>query len=128
MQRTEAPLYRLAGVSPDQSMGWARYALALLAFNALGFLVLYLLQRWQAVLPLNPAGMAAVTMDSSFNTAISFVTNTNWQGYGGETTMSYLTQMLGLAAVSYTHLDVYKRQIQRRPSHSCNPLLPQIIV
>ena len=101
MQRTEAPLYRLAGVSPDQSMGWARYALALLAFNVLGFLVLYLLQRWQAVLPLNPAGMAAVTMDSSFNTAISFVTNTNWQGYGGETTMSYLTQMLGLAVQNF---------------------------
>ncbi len=101
MQRTEAPLYRLAGVSPEKSMGWASYALALLAFNALGFVVLYLLQRWQAVLPLNPAGMAAVSADSSFNTAVSFVTNTNWQGYGGETTMSYLTQMLGLAVQNF---------------------------
>jgi len=79
MQKTEAPLYRLAGTAADRSMGWAQYAFALLVFNALGVLVVYLLQRWQAFLPLNPAGMAAVTPDSAFNTAISFVSNTNWQ-------------------------------------------------
>ena len=101
MQRTEAPLYRLAGTAADRSMGWAQYAFALLAFNALGVLVVYLLQRWQAFLPLNPAGMAAVTPDSAFNTAISFVSNTNWQGYGGESTMSYFTQMLALAVQNF---------------------------
>ena len=101
MLRTEAPLWRLAGISPDQSMGWARYALALLAFNALGVLAVFLLQRWQAVLPLNPAGLGAVSVDSALNTAISFVTNTNWQGYAGESTMGYLTQMLGLAVQNF---------------------------
>lgn len=101
MQRVEAPLYRLAGTSPEQSMKWTHYALALLAFNALGVLVVYTLQRLQVSLPLNPAGMAAVSPDSSFNTAVSFVTNTNWQGYSGESTMSYLTQMLGLAVQNF---------------------------
>ncbi len=101
MQRVEAPLYRLAGTAPDQSMKWSHYALALLAFNALGVLVVYALQRLQFNLPLNPAGMAAVSPDSSFNTAVSFVTNTNWQGYSGESTMSYLTQMLGLAVQNF---------------------------
>ncbi len=101
MHRAEAPLYRLAGTSPDQPMNWKQYALALLAFSALGLLVVYALQRLQAGLPLNPAGMAAVSPDSAFNTAISFVTNTNWQGYGGESTMSYLTQMLALAVQNF---------------------------
>jgi K+-transporting ATPase ATPase A chain len=101
MHAVEAPLYRLAGTSPDKSMNWWQYALALLAFNALGVLSLYLLQRFQAVLPLNPAGMAAVSPDSAFNTAVSFVTNTNWQGYAGEATMSYLTQMLALAVQNF---------------------------
>ncbi|MDM0038654.1 potassium-transporting ATPase subunit KdpA [Variovorax sp. J22G21] len=101
MQRVEAPLYRLAGVSAGESMHWRSYALALLAFNALGGLVVYGLQRLQAVLPLNPAGMAAVSPDSSFNTAVAFVTNTNWQGYAGESTMSYLTQMLGLTVQNF---------------------------
>jgi K+-transporting ATPase ATPase A chain len=101
MQRVEAPLYRLAGTAPDQPMKWSHYALALLAFNALGVLVVYALQRLQFNLPLNPAGMAAVSPDSSFNTALSFVTNTNWQGYSGESTMSYLTQMLGLAVQNF---------------------------
>lgn len=101
MQRVETPLYRLAGTAPDQSMKWSHYALALLAFNALGVLVVYALQRLQFSLPLNPAGMAAVSPDSSFNTALSFVTNTNWQGYSGESTMSYLTQMLGLAVQNF---------------------------
>nr|WP_315495225.1 potassium-transporting ATPase subunit KdpA [uncultured Rhodoferax sp.] len=99
--RLEAPLFRLAGTSPDQSMPWKHYALALLAFNALGVLVVFLLQGWQAVLPLNPAGMGAVSVDSAFNTAVSFVSNTNWQGYAGESTMGYLTQMLGLAVQNF---------------------------
>jgi K+-transporting ATPase ATPase A chain len=101
MQRVEAPLYRLAGTASDQSMKWSHYALALLAFNALGVLAVYALQRLQLSLPLNPAGMVAVSPDSSFNTAVSFVTNTNWQGYSGESTMSYLTQMLGLAVQNF---------------------------
>ena len=101
MQRIEAPLYRLAGTSADKSMNWSHYALALLAFNALGVFVVYALQRLQVSLPLNPAGMAAVSPDSAFNTAVSFVTNTNWQGYGGESTMSYLTQMLALAVQNF---------------------------
>jgi potassium-transporting ATPase potassium-binding subunit len=101
MHRVEAPLYRLAGTAVDRSMSWSQYALAVLALNALGVLAVYLLQRWQAWLPLNPAGMAAVSPDSAFNTAISFVTNTNWQGYAGESTMSYLTQMLALAVQNF---------------------------
>ena len=101
IQKLEAPLYRLAGTSPEHSMKWTQYALALLAFNALGALAVYALQRLQFSLPLNPAGMAAVSPDSSFNTALSFVTNTDWQGYSGESTMSYLTQMLGLAVQNF---------------------------
>ncbi|MBV5297261.1 MAG: potassium-transporting ATPase subunit KdpA [Rhodoferax sp.] len=101
MLRAEAPLYRLAGTSASQSMHWSHYALALLAFNAMGVLVVYALQRLQIWLPLNPAGMAAVSPDSAFNTAVSFVTNTNWQGYAGESTMSYLTQMLALAVQNF---------------------------
>lgn len=101
MQRIEAPLYKLAGTKPEQSMHWLRYALALLAFNAVGAIFLYALQRLQGWLPLNPAGMGAVSPDSAFNTAVSFVSNTNWQGYGGESTMSYLTQMLGLTVQNF---------------------------
>jgi K+-transporting ATPase ATPase A chain len=92
----ERLIYRATGVRVDEAMDWKRYALAALVFNLLGALVVYALQRLQAVLPLNPQGLAAVTPDSSFNTAVSFATNTNWQGYGGESTLSYLTQMLGL--------------------------------
>ncbi len=92
----ENGFYRLAGVKPEESMPWLRYALAFLIFNLLGLLVVYALQRLQLWLPLNPQGLGNVTPDSAFNTAVSFATNTNWQGYGGETTMSYLTQMLGL--------------------------------
>jgi len=101
IERVEGPIYRLAGTSADQSMHWRSYALALLAFNAIGALAVYGLQRLQAVLPLNPAGMAAVSPDSAFNTAVSFVSNTNWQGYAGESTMSYLTQMLGLTVQNF---------------------------
>ena len=101
MQRVEAPIYRIAGVQPERSMGWRTYALALLAFNAIGALALYALQRLQGLLPLNPAALPAVSPDSAFNTAVSFVTNTNWQGYAGESTMSYLTQMLGLTVQNF---------------------------
>ncbi len=97
----ERPFFRLAGVEAAKSMNWWQYALALLAFNAVGVAVVYLLQRLQLALPLNPTGMAGVTADSSFNTAISFVTNTNWQGYSGEASISYLTQMLGLAVQNF---------------------------
>ncbi len=92
----ERLLYRLFGTRADAEMDWKAYTVAMLLFNLAGFLVLYLLQRAQALLPLNPQSLGAVSPDSAFNTAASFVTNTNWQGYGGETTMSYLTQMLGL--------------------------------
>ena len=101
VEAAERGLYRLAGVDPSAGMGWRAYAVALVAFNVLGVLVVYALQRSQGLLPLNPAGMAAVSADSSFNTAISFVTNTNWQGYAGEATMSYLTQMLALAVQNF---------------------------
>jgi len=101
MHRVEAPLYRWAGTAADRPMSWSQYAFAVLALNALGVLAVYLLQRWQAWLPLNPAGLAAVSPDSAFNTAISFVSNTNWQGYAGESTMSYLTQMLALAVQNF---------------------------
>jgi K+-transporting ATPase ATPase A chain len=94
-------IYRLAGVRSDDEMSWKAYAIAMMVFNIAGLLVVYALQRLQAVLPLNPQALAAVSPDSSFNTAVSFATNTNWQGYGGETTMSYLTQMLGLTVQNF---------------------------
>jgi potassium-transporting ATPase potassium-binding subunit len=97
----ERLLYRLAGVRPTDEMGWKTYAAAMLVFNFLGLIAVYLLQRLQGVLPLNPQGMGAVSTDSSFNTAVSFATNTNWQGYGGESTMSYLTQMLALTVQNF---------------------------
>lgn len=101
LRRLETALLRWAGVRPEQEQGWLPYALGLLLFNALGVAAVYALQRWQAVLPLNPQGLPAVSADSAFNTAISFVTNTNWQGYGGESTMSYLTQMLALTVQNF---------------------------
>jgi K+-transporting ATPase ATPase A chain len=93
--------YRICGVDPKQEMRWTQYAFAAMWFSLVGLVVVYGLQRLQGLLPLNPQGFGAVTPDSSFNTAISFVTNTNWQGYGGETTMSYLTQMLGLGVQNF---------------------------
>jgi K+-transporting ATPase ATPase A chain len=93
--------YRLSGVDVAREMSWVRYALAAMLFNLLGLLVVYALQRLQGWLPLNPQGLGPVSADSSFNTAVSFATNTNWQGYGGETTMSYLTQMLGLTVQNF---------------------------
>ncbi|GAB3452849.1 potassium-transporting ATPase subunit KdpA [Massilia terrae] len=101
IHRAEHGLYRVAGVRPGEDMGWKAYALALLSFNAIGTLFVYLLQRLQGWLPLNPEHMANVGPDSSFNTAVSFVTNTNWQGYSGEQTMSYLTQMLALTCQNF---------------------------
>src|ERR1700730_13725727 len=97
----EKLLYRLGGVDPTVEMGWKRYMIALLLFNALGALTLYAIQRVQLWLPLNPQQFANVSPDSSFNTAVSFVTNTNWQGYSGASTMSYLTQMAGLAVQNF---------------------------
>ncbi len=93
--------YRLIGVKPEQEMDWKTYALAVLLFSVFGILFLYALQRLQGFLPFNPEGLGAVSPDSSLNTAVSFVTNTNWQGYGGETTMSYLTQMLGMTVQNF---------------------------
>jgi len=97
----ERLIYRAAGVWPNAEMGWKAYAGAMLAFNLFGLLAVYLLQRVQGSLPLNPQGMGAVSPASSFNTAVSFATNTNWQGYGGESTMSYLTQMLALTVQNF---------------------------
>ena len=97
----ERGVYRLCRVDAEASMSWKHYALAMLAFNALGALAVYALQRLQAYLPWNPQQMSAVSADSSFNTAVSFITNTNWQGYGGESTMSYLTQMLALGVQNF---------------------------
>jgi K+-transporting ATPase ATPase A chain len=101
LYKLETALYRAAGIRAENGMGWKTYAIALLAFNAVGTLFVYLLQRVQQWLPLNPQDMANVSPDSSFNTAVSFVTNTNWQGYGGEQTMSYLTQMLALTCQNF---------------------------
>ena len=97
----ERLIYKAGGVNPDHEMGWKSYILALLVFNTLGILALYLMQYFQDLLPLNPQKFPAITSDSSFNTAVSFITNTNWQGYVGETTMSYMTQMLGLAVQNF---------------------------
>ena len=97
----ERLLYRVAGVDPARESDWKQYAAAVLLVNLLGFAAVYLLQRLQHLLPLNPQGLGAVSPDSSFNTAVSFATNTNWQGYAGEATMSYLTQMLGLAVQNF---------------------------
>ncbi len=97
----ERLLYRLGGIRADEEMSWKRYALAMLLFNLLGLLALYLLQRVQQWLPLNPQHLGAVAPGSAMNTAISFASNTNWQGYAGETTMSYLTDMLGLTVQNF---------------------------
>src|SRR4249920_2310824 len=100
--RLERLCYRLSGVDPRKEHTWKQYAFALLAFSAAGLIVTYLIQRLQGVLPLNPQHFGAVEPTSAFNTAASFTTNTNWQGYSGESTMSYLTQMAGLAWHNFT--------------------------
>ena len=99
--RFERDLYRLCGVDSGEEMSWKQYAIALLLFNVLGAVIVYALQRLQFFLPLNPQKFTAVSPDSSFNTAVSFVTNTNWQGYSGESTMGYLVQMAGLAVQNF---------------------------
>jgi len=97
----ERGLYRLAGVSEADEMRWPRYAVAMLIFNVFGFTAVYLLQRLQGLLPANPAHLGAVAPDLALNMAVSFATNTNWQSYGGETTLSYLTQALGLGVQNF---------------------------
>ena len=97
----ERGFYRLADVDPAREQHWTTYTVAMLLFNAIGFLAVYALQRLQHALPLNPQGLDPVSEHLSFNTAVSFVTNTNWQSYGGESTMSYLVQMLGLTVQNY---------------------------
>jgi K+-transporting ATPase ATPase A chain len=97
----ERATYKASGVDPAQEMRWTQYAVVCLIFNLVGVIVVYGVQRLQHLLPLNPAALGAVSPDSSFNTAVSFATNTNWQGYGGESTMSYLTQMAALAVQNF---------------------------
>ncbi len=101
LRPVESLIYRASGVRADEEMGWKNYAVAMLLFNLLAVFVVFGLQRLQGFLPLNPAGMAAVPSDLAWNTAISFATNTNWQSYGGETTLSYLTQMLALTVQQF---------------------------
>ncbi|NUM43373.1 MAG: potassium-transporting ATPase subunit KdpA [Anaerolineales bacterium] len=123
LRPVERFFYRLAGVKPDDEQTWKTYALAMLIFNALGLLFVYALQRLQAILPLNPQGLGTITPYSSWNTAVSFASNTNWQGYGGEVTMSYLSQMFGLAVQNFVSaaagmatLIAFIRGITRFPS------------
>jgi K+-transporting ATPase ATPase A chain len=97
----ERGIYRLSGVDEKSEQSWVVYTVAMLLFSIVGFLLLYALQRLQDLLPFNPQDMSAVSPDSSFNTSVSFVTNTNWQGYGGESTMSYLTAMAGLTVQNF---------------------------
>src|SRR6266540_1523569 len=118
----ERLLYRLCGVDPRKEQGWKGYAASMLVFSALGVLVTYALERLQHLLPLNPQKLGAVAPDLAFNTAVSFTTNTNWQNYGGESTMSYLTQMAGLAWHNFTSAAVgigialaLARGLTRRP-------------
>jgi K+-transporting ATPase ATPase A chain len=101
LRPVERLIYRLSGVKAEDEMDWKTYAVAMLVFNMIGLLAVYALQRLQGMLPLNPQGLGAVPPDSSWNTAVSFATNTNWQGYGGEVTMSSLTQMLGLTVQNF---------------------------
>ena len=101
LKPVEAVLYGVGGVEERHEQHWLTYTVAMLLFNACGFFLLYALMRLQAGLPLNPAGQSAVAPDLAFNTAVSFVTNTNWQNYGGESTMSYLMQMLGLTVQNF---------------------------
>ena len=122
----ERILYRLFGIHPTDEMNWKTYALAMLVFNVLGFVAVYVLQRVQGFLPLNPQAFGAVSPDSSLNTAVSFASNTNWQGYGGETTMSYLTQMLGMTVQNFvsaaTGMAVLAAFIRGFVRHNANTL------
>ena len=99
--RFEAFIYRICGVEPGREMAWSEYAIALMLFNILGAVLVYGLMRLQAFLPLNPQALPAAGADTSFNTAVSFITNTNWQSYSGESTLGYLAQMAGLAVQNF---------------------------
>ena len=101
LRPVEHLIYRLSGVSSDQEMDWKTYAVAMMVFNIVGLVAVYVIQRVQGLMPLNPAGQGAVAPDGAFNTAVSFATNTNWQDYGGETTLSYLTQMIALTVQNF---------------------------
>lgn len=120
----EAALYRAAGVDPQREQHWLTYGVSVLIFGLVGFVALYGLLQLQSVLPLNPAGMQGVTPDLALNTAISFVTNTNWQNYGGETTLSYFTQMAGLTVHNFvsaaTGISVAIALIRGFSRRSCN--------
>ncbi|MHB9068300.1 MAG: potassium-transporting ATPase subunit KdpA, partial [Pirellulaceae bacterium] len=94
-------MYRLGGITREQEMTWRQYSGAVVAFSFVSVVTVYAIERLQGALPLNPESLPAVSHDSSFNTAVSFATNTNWQGYSGETTMSYLTQMLALTVQNF---------------------------
>ena len=118
-------IYRLSRINPNEEMRWTDYAIAVLAFNLLGILSVFTLQRLQSILPFNPQQLPDVNPDLAFNTAISFATNTNWQAYSGELTMSYLTQMLGLtvqnflsAATGMAVLAAFSRGFTRRNSNT----------
>jgi K+-transporting ATPase ATPase A chain len=101
LRALERPIFALAGIRPEQGQHWSTYALALIAFNAVGFVLLFLILVFQNLLPLNPLGLPGLSAHLAFNTAVSFVTNTNWQSYGGETTMSYFSQMAGLTTQNF---------------------------
>jgi K+-transporting ATPase ATPase A chain len=101
LRPVEVALYRIAGVDEKREQNWITYTVAMLLFNAAGFALLFALLRLQAMLPFNPAEMSAVPADLTFNTAVSFTTNTNWQNYGGESTLSYLSQMIGLTTQNF---------------------------
>ena len=123
LRPVEAVLYGIGGVDDKREQHWITYTVSMLLFNAAGFLIVYGLMRLQSVLPWwNPAEQSAVAQDLSFNTAVSFATNTNWQNYGGESTLSYLTQMVGLTTkissrpppASRSPLRSYARSRERR--------------
>jgi K+-transporting ATPase ATPase A chain len=101
LRPVEQFIYRFSGIRPNEDMNWKTYATAMLLFNLLGLLVVYAIQRLQGALPLNPQGLGSITPDASWNTAVSFASNTNWQGYGGEMTMSYFSQMFGLTVQNF---------------------------
>jgi K+-transporting ATPase ATPase A chain len=121
----ESAIYKLIGINRSHEMHWKEYAVALLSFNGFGLALLYILLRWQSLLPLNPQHLPNLSPDLAFNTAVSFVTNTSWQSYGGETTLSYLSQMAGIAvqsflsaAVGLSVLAALMRGLTRRNRHS----------
>ncbi|MBI4047533.1 MAG: potassium-transporting ATPase subunit KdpA, partial [Devosia nanyangense] len=97
----ERGIFAVAGVKPDQGQHWSAYALSLLAFNAAGFLLLFLILKFQDLLPFNPAGFPGLPADLAFNTTVSYITNTNWQSYGGESTLSNFSQMAGLTTQNF---------------------------